>query len=180
MLASGDGVTGADNAGRALEPVRLRPDFAFMRPRLSRWIAFGAGSGLTRFGPGTVGTLAAWIVFALLDPWLGDRGWLVVAVVAFGAGIWASDRTARDLGVADHGSIVIDEIVAFWLVLLMLPGDFGTQFWAFVLFRIFDIVKPPPIRQLDRNVHGGFGVMLDDLVAAFFTLLVFALLEAVR
>jgi len=91
----------------------------------------------------------------------------------------AADVTGRRMGVADSGHIVIDEIVAFWIVLLLLPGDAAHGGWllvaAFLLFRFFDIVKPPPIRNLDRRLKNGIGVMADDLVAAFYTLLVLAL-----
>jgi phosphatidylglycerophosphatase A len=80
--------------------------------------------------------------------------------------------------VADHGAVVWDEIVAFWLVLLFVPGGFGSQLAAFVLFRFFDIVKPPPIRHYDAKLKNGFGTMLDDLLAAFYTLLVLALFRA--
>jgi phosphatidylglycerophosphatase A len=80
------------------------------------------------------------------------------------------------MGIADHGSMVWDEIIAFWLVLLLLmPAPFSTQGWAFLWFRFFDMVKPPPIRHFDRHIKGGFGVMWDDVIAAFYTLLLFAL-----
>ncbi|MFZ4759617.1 MAG: phosphatidylglycerophosphatase A, partial [Burkholderiaceae bacterium] len=80
--------------------------------------------------------------------------------------------------VSDHSDMVWDEIVAFWAVLLLVPAGFASQLAAFFLFRIFDVVKPPPIRQVDRRVKGGFGVMLDDALAAFFTVLVFAIVIA--
>ena len=83
--------------------------------------------------------------------------------------------TADHLGVLDPGNIVWDEVVAFWLVLALVPASHGAQFAAFVLFRFFDIVKPPPIRQVDAAVKNGAGVMLDDLVAAGYALLVFAI-----
>ena len=84
-------------------------------------------------------------------------------------------ETGRDLGAADHGSIVIDEVVAFLAVLYFVGGDPFRAAFAFLLFRIFDIAKPPPIRQLDATLKNGFGVMLDDLLAAAYTLLVFAI-----
>jgi phosphatidylglycerophosphatase A len=151
-----------------------RPNLAFMRPRLSRWIAFGFGSGLSPVAPGTVGTLWAWAVFAILDPFLSDAAWAVVIAVSFVLGIWACARAGRDLGVADHGGMVWDEVVAFWAVLLVVPSGFTAQLAAFFLFRAFDVLKPPPIRQVDRRVKGGLGVMLDDAIAAGYTLLVFA------
>lgn len=164
----------------AVEPLAGgRPDWRFMRPRLSRWIALGFGSGLSPVAPGTVGTLWAWAVFTLVDPWLWDAAWWGVIVAGFAIGCWACARTGRDLGAADHGGMVWDEIVAFWAVLVIVPAGFVSQLTAFFVFRMFDVVKPPPIRRLDRTVKGGFGVMLDDAVAAFYTVLVFALWVAV-
>jgi phosphatidylglycerophosphatase A len=142
-------------------------------------IALGAGSGLPRFAPGTWGTLLAWLLFLRLDQSLAVPTWwlLVAALLAIGA--IAAQVTGRRLGAADSGHIVIDEIVAFWIVLLMLPGDAARGgamlIAAFVLFRFFDIVKPPPIRALDARLKNGIGVMADDLVAAFYTLLVLAI-----
>ena len=146
-----------------------------MAPRLSRWIALGCGSGLSPIMPGTAGTLWAWLVFVLLDPFLNDLTWGALIVSSFGLGIWACERTARDLGVSDPGCLVWDEVVAFWAVLLLVPGGTGMQTAAFFLFRFFDIVKPPPIRAMDRSIRGGLGVMADDLMAAAFTVLVLAL-----
>jgi len=146
-----------------------------MRQRLSRWIAFGFGSGLSPWAPGTVGTLWAWLAFIVLDRWLGPGAWAMLIAAGVLVGVWACGRTARDLGVADHGSIVWDEIVAFWLILLFVPASLAAQFAAFVVFRFFDIVKPPPIRYFDARLKSGFGVMFDDLLAAFYTLLLMAL-----
>lgn len=151
------------------------PTFNFMKPRLSRWVALGAGSGLSPVSPGTVGTLWAWVAFLLLDPLLGEGGWALVLPLAFALGVWACERTGRDLGVPDHGAMVWDEVVAFWLVLWIVPDTAASQWVAFLLFRFFDIVKPVPIRTLERAVKGGLGVMLDDLLAAGYTLLVIAL-----
>ncbi|MCM5572413.1 phosphatidylglycerophosphatase A [Burkholderiaceae bacterium FT117] len=162
--------------GEARQPVR--PSARFMRARASRWIALGFGSGLSPRAPGTVGTLWAWLVFVAFDPLLSPVLWAVVLALAFAVGVPACERTARDLGVADHGAIVWDEVVAFWLVLLFVPAGWQSQLAAFVLFRFFDIVKPPPIRHYDAKLKGGFGVMLDDLLAALYTLFVFALFDA--
>jgi phosphatidylglycerophosphatase A len=150
-----------------------------MKPRLSRWIALGFGSGLAPVAPGTFGTLWAWGVFVLLDPLLSDAGWWVAIAIAYALGIWACGRTGRDLGRPDHGGMVWDEVVAFWMVLLMVPGGFASQLAAFFVFRAFDVLKPPPIRQADRRFEGGFGVMFDDTIAAFYTVLAFALAVAV-
>jgi phosphatidylglycerophosphatase A len=155
------------------------PTFAFMRPRLSHWIALGFGSGLSPVAPGTVGTLWAWAAFLVLDPWLSDAGWWALIAASFALGCWACQNTGRDLGVLDHSGMVWDEIVAFWAVLLIVPAGFISQMLAFVVFRAFDVIKPPPIRYVDRTLKGGFGVMFDDAVAAFMTVLVFAIWIAI-
>jgi phosphatidylglycerophosphatase A len=118
-------------------------------------------------------------VFVVLDPWLGDAGWAIVIATTFVLGAAAANRTGRALGRPDHGAIVIDEIVAFWLVLWLLPGGVMTQAVAFLGFRFFDILKPPPIRAVDQRFKNGVGVMLDDLLAAFYTLLVASVLARV-
>lgn len=155
-----------------------RPDGRFMRQHPAHWIALGFGSGLPRTAPGTFGTLFAWLVFLLVDRWLQGAGWAILILVTLAVGAWAAERTGAALGVADSTHIVIDEIAAFWIVLAMLPAgaSLPMQLAAFVLFRIFDIVKPPPIRAIDQGFKQGFGVMLDDVVAAFYTLLVLSLL----
>ncbi len=156
-----------------------RPTLRFMLASPWHLIALGAGSGLLRFAPGTWGTLLAWLLFLRLDPWLSMWQWWLLIVVMLIVGALAAQRTGERLGVADSGHIVIDEIVAFWIVLLMLPGDAAhggaLLVAAFALFRFFDIVKPPPIRAIDERFAGGAGVMADDLVAAFYTLLVLAI-----
>ena len=157
-----------------------RPNSRFMLAHPAHLIAQGFGSGLSPIMPGTSGTLFAWWSYVLLSArwpeWFIATHWGIIILISFGVGTWACGKTGRNLGVADHGSMVIDEIVAFWLVLLLLmPANFSTQCWAFVWFRFFDMVKPPPIGYFDRRLKGGFGVMWDDIVAAFFTLLVFAL-----
>ncbi|MDO5103586.1 MAG: phosphatidylglycerophosphatase A [Lautropia sp.] len=153
---------------------RIRPTFDFMKPRLSRWIAFGLGSGLLGSAPGTVGTLFAWISFAVLSSWLGDTGLGLLIALGLVVGHWAIDRTGRDIGVHDHGAIVWDEIVAFWLVLWVVPTDFTTQLVAFLLFRFFDIVKPAPIKAIDARWQNATGVLVDDLFAAGYTVIVMA------
>lgn len=151
----------------------------FLLQHPAHLIALGGGSGLPRFAPGTWGTFAAWVSFVLLDPLLSDATWALVIVLGFALGAWAAQTTGRVLGRPDDSHIVIDEIVAFWLVLLLLPPASAypgaQQTAAFALFRLFDIAKPPPIGFIDARWHNGVGVMLDDLVAAFYTLLVFAL-----
>jgi phosphatidylglycerophosphatase A len=107
----------------------------------------------------------------------GDGGPLLLLVVAalFGIGVWACEVTGRHLGMADHGAMCWDEVVAFLLVLVVVPDSWSWQLAAFAVFRAFDIAKPPPIRALERRFKGGFGVMADDLLAAGYTLLALAL-----
>ena len=145
-----------------------------MLARLSRVIALGFGSGLSPVAPGTVGTLWGWASWLVLAMWLSPLEILGVCAAGFALGVWACARTGEALGAADHGAIVWDEVIAFWLVLSLAPGGFGTQAAAFLLFRFFDIAKPPPIRHFDATIKNGFGVMFDDLVAAFYALLVLA------
>ena len=133
-----------------------------------------------------MGTLWAWASFLVLAPWLQAAEWAVLIAAAIWVGVWACTRTARDLGMADPGAIVWDEIVAFWLVLwLVTPSGWWMQCLAFALFRFFDTVKPGPVGWADRLFKlrpgqpigwaQGFGILLDDLVAAGCTLLVLAL-----
>jgi phosphatidylglycerophosphatase A len=134
--------------------------------------------------PGTSGTLFAWLSFIVLSTrWphiFTPMNWCIVIVVGYFIGVWACSITGKNLGVADHGSMVWDEIIAFWLVLLVVtPANFNMQLIAFIGFRFYDMVKPPPIGYFDRQFKGGFGVMFDDIVAAFFTLLTFALWRAI-
>jgi len=151
------------------------PNFAWMRVRLSRIVAFGLGSGLMRPAPGTWGTLLAWLLWQPLAVVLAPLHQAVFLLAAFVLGVWACHRTGRDLGVPDHGGMVWDEMVAFWTVLWLIPGSAVAQAFGFLLFRLFDILKPPPIGYFDRKLKNGLGVMWDDLIAAFYTLLAFAL-----
>ncbi|MEM5312305.1 phosphatidylglycerophosphatase A [Paraburkholderia sp. JHI869] len=153
-----------------------RADAPFMLTHPLHIISLGFGSGLSRLAPGTAGTLFAWAAFEVLNRYLTVTEWGLLIFFGFFAGIWITGFTATKLRTEDPSSIVWDEIVAFWLVLLMItPVDFEGRLWAFVVFRFFDMVKPPPIRYFDRRFKGGLGIMLDDIVAAFFTLLVIAL-----
>jgi len=150
------------------------PSLKFLFAHPAHFLALGCGSGLSQWAPGTVGTLFAWFSFRLIQPGFTDFQFLFLIVVAYLAGIWMIDQTGKALGDPDHGSIVWDEIVPFWLVLLLTPADWWWQGAAFALFRLFDITKPQPARYFDQHVKNGFGVMADDLVAAFYTLLVLA------
>ena len=155
------------------------PTLRFLLRRPAHFIALGFGSGLAPFAPGTFGTLVAIPVAAVLRIYASDVVFVACIVLLFALGVWACDVTSRDLGVADHGSIVIDEVVAFLIVLYFVGGDPLRQAFAFLLFRVFDIAKPPPIRQVDATLKNGFGVMLDDVLAAAYTLFVFALVVRV-
>lgn len=162
-----------------------RPTFGFMLRHPARWLALGFGSGLSPKAPGTVGSLWGWAGFLLLYPYLTQLQWVGVIVVGLLVGWWACTVTARHLGVSDPGSVVWDEILAMWIILLLLmPASLAWQAAAFGLFRYFDAVKPGPVGWADRLFKGepgapvsalqGFGILLDDLVAAGCTLLVLA------
>ena len=156
-----------------------KPNARFMLSHPAHLLAQGFGSGLSPAVPGTTGTLFGWLSFGVLTMrWpevFTPFNWAIIIAAGFLLGIWACHKTGRDLGIADHGSMVWDEIIAFWLVLLLLmPASFSTQLWAFLWFRFFDMLKPAPIAYFDRRFKGGFGVMFDDLVAALYTLLLFA------
>jgi len=155
-----------------------RPPTAFAFSHPAHVIALGFGAGLAPFAPGTAGTLLAWALGALL---LLAPAWVQLAAIALGfvLGVWACSVTGRHLGVADHGAMVWDEVIAFLLILIVLPGTFAWQAAGFVLFRLFDIVKPPPIRWFERRFHAGFGVMLDDLLAAAYTLLCLSVVQRI-
>lgn len=172
----------------------VRPTVRFMLSHPAHWIALGFGSGLSRIAPGTSGTLWGWIAFIALSPWMNDVRWAMLIAVSLPVGWWASSVTARNMGVLDPGSIVWDEVVAFWIVLwLLMPMGLVGQVLAFGLFRFFDAVKPGPVGWADALYHhldtnndpaawrkAGFGIMLDDLVAAACTVLVFAVWKFVQ
>jgi phosphatidylglycerophosphatase A len=135
------------------------------------WLAFGFGSGLLPVAPGTWGSLLAVGIFWLLPP-LPLTLILPALAVAFAAGCVICGTSARRLGVHDHGGIVFDEIVAMLLVLCVTPRTPGWTLAAFLLFRVFDVVKPWPIREADHRIPGGLGIMLDDVLAAVYAALV--------
>lgn len=156
--------------------IALRPSAAFTYSHPAHVIAFGFGAGLAPVAPGTAGTLLAWPLGWLLAGLLPPAALVALVAALFALGVWACELTGRRLGVPDHGSMVWDEVVAFLLVLAIVPPDLAWQAAGFALFRLFDIAKPPPIRWLERRYHGGFGVMLDDLVAAGYALVILALI----
>lgn len=172
-------------APHAPEAAAVRVSARFMRAHPAHCIALAFGAGLSPFAAGTVGTLWAWLVWVVLCAPLAVGTQALVIASTFAVGWWASAVTARSLRTADPGAIVVDEVVAFWLVLwLITPAGFWAQLVAFALFRFFDAAKPGPVGWADRLLHGArgwrgaFGIMLDDLVAAFCTLLVIALWRA--
>ena len=129
--------------------------------------AFGFGTGFLPKAPGTAGTLVGVVLYLLLAS-MPVAGYVAITVLLFAAGIPLCDRVSRDLGVHDHSGIVWDEIVGYLVTMTAAPPGWLPAVAGFVLFRVFDILKPWPIRALDRAVHGGFGIMLDDVVAGIF------------
>lgn len=136
----------------------------FKRASPAHWLAFGFGSGFSPRAPGTVGTLAA-VPFALLLAELPLPLHATLLLLALILGIYCCGKTARDLGVHDHGGMVWDEFVGYWITVALLPKTLPWLVAGFVLFRVLDICKPWPIRVADRSVGGGWGVMLDDVIA---------------
>lgn len=142
------------------------------------WLAFGLGSGLVPKASGTFGTLAAvplWWLLAQMPGW----GYLLATAVIAGAGIFICGRTARDLGVHDHGGIVWDEIAGYLVTMILAPVTPLSAAAGFVLFRLFDIAKPWPIGWLDARVGGGTGIMVDDLLAGVYAAVILQLLRLV-
>lgn len=155
------------------------PDARFLLAHPAHFIALGFGAGLVPKAPGTLGTLLAlplaWALGLVLPP-------LAVAFAAiplFFLGVWACEVTGRNLGVADHSAMVWDEVVAFLPLAALASASIVLQLVAFALFRLFDIWKPFPIRELEKGIKGGLGVMIDDVVAAFYAYIAFALFIAV-
>jgi phosphatidylglycerophosphatase A len=167
----------------------IRPNGRFLLSHPAHLLALGLGSGLSPKAPGTVGTLWAWASFLVLQPWISETGWALLLAIALPLAWWAGALTAKHLRNSDPSSVVIDEVVAFWLVLwLLMPANIWEQLAAFVLFRFFDAVKPGPVGWADRLYERlkpaqvrwgwakiGWGILLDDLVAAFCTLMLLAL-----
>ncbi len=140
--------------------------------------AFGFGSGAAPVAPGTFGTLMAVLLYLLL-PAMSPLSYAAFVLASFVVGVWVCGRTARDIGVHDHGGIVWDEFTGYWLTMFRAPPGWTWIVLGFVLFRLFDIVKPWPIRWLDRNVEGGLGVMIDDVLAGLMALVCLQLLAAI-
>lgn len=151
----------------------FKPTFSWLKQKPICFLALGFGSGLAPFAPGTFGTLAA-LPIAFVLSLLGLTGWwlALVCVGLFVWGIQICSHAERTLGIQDYGGIVWDEIVAMLFILAFVPFKWHWWLAAFALFRLFDALKPWPIKWFDARVHGGFGIMLDDIIAAFMTLMV--------
>lgn len=158
----------------------IKPTVPFMLAHPAHSMALGLGSGLAPKAPGTVGSLWGWLSWLVIQHYLSWSEQALLITATFFVGWWACTVTARHMGISDPGSIVVDEIVAMWLILfLVMPSNFWGQLAAFALFRFFDAAKPGPVAWADQlfkgfGWRGGFGIMFDDLVAAFCTLLVLA------
>lgn len=129
------------------------------------FLAFGFGSGLIPIAPGTWGTLAAIPLYLLINSQTAAT-YLIITILAFIAGIWICHKVSTDLGLNDYSGIVWDEIVGYLLTMYKAPFDIKWMIIGFLLFRLFDIWKPQPIRYIEQNINGGLGVMLDDILAA--------------
>ncbi|EAR11023.1 phosphatidylglycerophosphatase A [Reinekea blandensis] len=152
------------------------------QPSERRWnnhwvhfLAFGFGSGAAPKAPGTFGTVAAIPVYLLLAQ-LPLVAYLVVLVLAFALGVYLCGQASKDMGVHDHGGIVWDEFVGFWITMIAVPVHWTLIVVGFLLFRFFDIIKPFPIGWLDKRVHGGLGIMIDDVIAGLFALAILQLI----
>ena len=173
----------------------VKPNFKWVFQTASRTIAFGFGSGLSPIAPGTAGTLWAWAAFLIGEYFFSTADFLWIIGGGILLGCWICGHVSEELGKKDFGGIVWDEIVAFWLVLIfIMPANIWMQLIAFALFRFFDAIKPGPIGMIDRHfkntasnsaqrssflqiIWRGFGIVVDDLAAAFCTLLAVALIQ---
>lgn len=147
------------------------PTFKEILANPNHFFAFGFGSGLAPKAPGTFGTLAAIPLYWLLQ----DLSWPIYVswlIVTFALGVYWCDRSSKQLGVHDHGGIVWDEFVGYWITMFMAPKSWVFMLLGFILFRFFDIVKPWPIGWIDKKVKGGFGIMIDDVLAGIYAFIV--------
>jgi phosphatidylglycerophosphatase A len=139
------------------------------------FLAFGFGSGLSPFAPGTFGTLAAMPLYLIVSS-VSFPLYMALCVVFFALGVYVSNQVTNDLGVHDYKGIVWDEVVGYLLTMCCAPKGYSWMLLGFLLFRLFDIWKPMPISLVDKNVKGGLGIMLDDVLAAFPSFVIIQLL----
>jgi phosphatidylglycerophosphatase A len=161
----------------ALASGRRTADLRLLLSSPQTFIALGFGAGLSPWAPGTVGSLVAFPLSWALDgmPFVVElAAWIVLTLL----GIWMCDQAGKDLGEPDHGAIVWDEICGMGLVLLAVPDGFGWAVLAFLLFRLFDILKPWPANIIDRTIPNGLGTMGDDVLAAVYAIAVLAVVQA--
>ena len=147
-----------------------------MKPKITiktpwQFLASGFGAGLSPIAPGTMGTLAAMPLWFLMATYLPLAGYLAVTIIAFIVGITICQRASDELGVHDHGGIVWDEFVGLWITMICAPISLPSAILGFILFRIFDVLKPWPIKFIDEKIEGGFGIMFDDVLAGIFALI---------
>lgn len=155
--------------------IDTKPAFDLTQP--VQFLALGFGSGLAPKAPGTFGTLAAIPVFFLLTMLMPTPLHYAVAVIIMGlAGIYICGKTADDVGVHDHPAIVWDEFVGFFITMFMVPVSWQSILLGFLLFRVFDILKPWPISYIDKKMTGGLGIMFDDVLAGVFALAIMQLI----
>ena len=160
---------------------RIKPDLRFLLSHFAHVISLGFGSGLSPIMPGTAGTLLGWLLFrgltAAFPSYFTQITWGIIVVFGFILGIWTCTKSGDALNSPDDGSMVWDEIIGIWFVLLVfMPTTLLGECWLFFLFRLFDMTKPPPIRQLDTQLKGGLGVMADDILAAIFAMIAYVLI----
>ena len=141
-------------------------DQIFRSPTL--FLAFGFGAGLIKFAPGTFGTIVAIPLWCLMSD-VTPLHYVTFIYVSTVVGVFVCDRASRELGVHDHGGIVFDEFVGFWIAMSLVSPSLQALIIGFALFRCLDILKPWPISWFDKNISGGFGIMLDDIVAGILT-----------
>ncbi len=139
------------------------------------FLATGFGVGLSPIAPGTFGTLIAIPIYIAFWQYISIVTYALLLVISTIVAVAICKRAAKNFGVADHPGIVIDEMLGFWLTMFSIPPNILTIILGFILFRIFDIVKPWPIRWCDKNVKGGLGIVLDDLIAGLFALILLKL-----
>jgi phosphatidylglycerophosphatase A len=139
------------------------------------FIAFGFGTGTIPFAPGTFGTLLAIPIYLLMAP-LRPLPYFILLLAIIALSMWICGKVTKEIGVADHQGMNLDEIVGYLVTMFYIPLGWGWMLAGFVLFRLFDIWKPWPINLVDRNVHGGVGIILDDVLAGLFSCVILFLI----